>query len=249
MKPINGALAHELDILPGITAVIGSGGKSTLLKALGRELAQAGENVLLATSTHMYPVAGVPWEGSSRRLAGAPWRPVAGHRAGCTCEQCAGPRGSICQAGVLDPETGKLGAPRETFAELAARYSHVIVEADGSKHRPLKAHAAWEPAIPEGTGRVVWVVGASGLGRPIAEAVHRPEIFYELACAGPDDAAAPELVARVLDRERAALGLDGAALLVNQVDDDAGRAAAGKLTAALDRAHWGTVLEVSLAER
>ncbi|MDY4216977.1 MAG: hypothetical protein SOY10_06875 [Collinsella sp.] len=55
-----------------MTAIIGSGGKSTLLKALGLELMRAGGRVLLCTTTHMFPVAGVPWDGSSRRLDAAP---------------------------------------------------------------------------------------------------------------------------------------------------------------------------------
>ena len=72
METVNGSLASTLKIEPGITAIIGSGGKSTLLKTLGLELMRAGGRVLLCTTTHMFPVAGVPWDGSSRRLDAAP---------------------------------------------------------------------------------------------------------------------------------------------------------------------------------
>ena len=114
METTGGNLVSALKIEPGITAIIGSGGKSTLLKTLGLELMRAGGRVLLCTTTHMFPVAGVPWDGSNRRLDAAPWKPGALHAPGCTCEACAGlARGSICQAGVLDPETGKLSAPAE----------------------------------------------------------------------------------------------------------------------------------------
>ena len=143
METTSGNLAYALKLEPGITAIIGSGGKSTLLKALGLELMRAGGRVLLCTTTHMFPVAGVPWDGSSRRLDAAPWKPGAAHVPGCTCEACAGlARGSICQAGVLDPETGKLSAPAEPLGELAQRFNYVLAEADGSKRLPLKAHAA-----------------------------------------------------------------------------------------------------------
>lgn len=112
METVSGNLASALRIESGITAIIGSGGKSTLLKTLGLELMRAGGRVLLCTTTHMFPVAGVPWDGSSRRLDAAPWKPGTLHVPGCTCEACAGlVRGSICQTGVLDPETGKLSAP------------------------------------------------------------------------------------------------------------------------------------------
>ena len=68
METVSGNLASALRIEPGITAIIGSGGKSTLLKTLGLELMRAGGRVLLCTTTHMFPVAGVPWDGSNRRL-------------------------------------------------------------------------------------------------------------------------------------------------------------------------------------
>ncbi len=121
METMSGNLASALKIEPGITAVIGSGGKSTLLKTLGLELMRAGGRVLLCTTTHMFPVAGVPWDGSSRRLDAVPWKPGALHTPGCTCEVCAGlARGSICQAGVFVPEAGKLFRPRRVARPTGA---------------------------------------------------------------------------------------------------------------------------------
>lgn len=220
MDTVNGTLARLLDIKPGITAVIGSGGKSTLLKVLGRELMLAGNHVVLTTSTHMLPVAGVPWESATRRLTGTAWRMSGLHPAGCTCSQCSGPRGSICQAGVIDPDTGKLSAPRESFDELAQRFEYVLVEADGSKRLPFKAHASWEPVIPSGAANVIWIVGASGLGKPIGEVVHRPELFCQICGCAPHDVATPDRVAAVMKAEMANLHLERATVLLNQVDDD-----------------------------
>ena len=236
METVSGNLASALKIMPGITAVIGSGGKSTLLRTLGLELMRAGSRVLLCTTTHMFPVAGVPWDGSSRRLDAAPWKPGTLHAPGCTCEACADlSRGSICQAGVLDPETGKLSSPAEPLDELAQRFDYVLAEADGSKRLPLKAHAAWEPVIPTGTANVVWVVGASGLGKPIDEIVHRPELFCERCGCEPSDIATPERVAQVLDAEMRALNLNNARIMLNQVDTLADPTMADRFEAALDR--------------
>lgn len=244
METTGGNLASALKIETGITAIIGSGGKSTLLKTLGLELMRAGGRVLLCTTTHMFPVAGVPWDGSSRRLDAAPWKPGAAHVPGCTCEACAGlVRGSICQAGVLDPETGKLSAPAEPLNELAQRFDYVLAEADGSKRLPLKAHAAWEPVIPAATANVVWVVGASGLGKPINEAVHRPKLFCERCGCEPTDAATPERVAQVLNAEMQALGLSTARIILNQVDTLSDPAMADRFEAALDRPLIATSLK------
>ena len=244
METTSGNLAYALKLEPGITAIIGSGGKSTLLKALGLELMRAGGRVLLCTTTHMFPVAGVPWDGSSRLLDAAPWKPGAAHAPGCTCEACAGlARGSICQAGVLDPETGKLSAPAEPLGELAQRFNYVLAEADGSKRLPLKAHAAWEPVIPSGTANIVWIVGASGLGKPINEAVHRPELFCERCGCETTDIATPERVAQVLNAEMQALGLCTAHVILNQVDALSDPAMAARFEAALGRPVVATSLQ------
>lgn len=244
METMSGNLASALKIEPGITAIIGSGGKSTLLRALGLELMRAGGRVLICTTTHMFPVAGVPWDGSSRRLGAAPWKPGALHTPGCTCEICAGlARGSICQAGVLDPETGKLSAPAEPLGELAQRFNYVLAEADGSKRLPLKAHAAWEPVIPAATANVVWVVGASGLGRPINEAVHRPELFCERCGCELTDIATPERVAQVLNAELQMLNLISARVMLNQVDTLSDPSTADRFEAALGRPIIATKLK------
>ena len=127
-------------------------------------------------------------------------------------------RGSICQAGVLDPETGKLSSPAEPLDQLAQRYDYVLAEADGSKRLPLKAHAAWEPVIPSGTADIAWIVGASGLGKPISKAAHRPELFCERCGCELTDIATPERVAQVLNAEMQALELSTARVMLNQVD-------------------------------
>ena len=127
-------------------------------------------------------------------------------------------RGSICQTGVLDPETGKLSAPAEPLDQLAQRFDYVLAEADGGRRLPLKAHAPWEPVIPSGTANIAWLVGASGLGKPINEVVHRPELFCERCGCEPTDVATPERVARVLNAEMQALELSTARVMLNQVD-------------------------------
>ena len=244
METTIGNLASALKLEPGITAIIGSGGKSTLLKTLGLELMRAGGRVLLCTTTHMFPVAGVPWDGTGRRLDAAPWKPGAAHVPGCTCEACAGlARGSICQAGVLDPETGMLSAPAEPLGELAQRFNYVLAEADGSKRLPLKAHAAWEPVIPSGTANIVWIVGASGLGKPINEAVHRPELFCKRCGCETTDIATPERVAQVLNAEMQALELGTAHVILNQVDALSDSTMADRFEAALGRPVVATSLQ------
>lgn len=192
--------AEALGVGRGVTSVIGSGGKTSLLAALARELPGT---VVLATTTHILPFADVPLvtsgDAADVRAALAASRVV-----------CVGSRGE---------KDGKLVAPSLGMEALAALADYVLVEADGARRLPLKAHAAWEPVIPACSGRTVLVLGASGLDRPVRAAVHRPELFCELAGCAPEDPATPELVARAANAEALA---DVA--LVNQAETAPGRA-------------------------
>lgn len=184
----------------GITAVVGSGGKSTLLTQGARALAENGARVALATTTHMLPPAHLPLTRTVPELAEA-----LKHT-------------SVATIGELDRATGELSIPACGIEPLTAHADYVLVEADGSHRLPLKAHATYEPVIPSGAVRTILVVGASGFNRPIAQAVHRPAIFCELTGAVMGDIATPELVARAITAE--GLVRTGAdAVVINQVDN------------------------------
>ena len=171
-------LPEMLAIQPGVTAVIGGGGKTTLLRALADALAGT---VILTTSTHIFPAEGVPCltNASEATVRDALRR----SRVVCVGEPAA---------------EGKLHAPALPFGALAALADHVLVEADGAKHLPLKAHQPGEPVIPEEATQVIAVVGLSALGMPITEAAHRPALYARLAGCAETTLVTPEIVARAL---------------------------------------------------
>ena len=203
-------LAKLLDIHPGVTAVIGGGGKTTLLRTLGEELEEE-SRVLLCTTTKIFPFHDLP--------------------CAMTAEELNSLRRELrlmC-AGTPVPGTEKLTAPPVPMAELAAWFDYVLVEADGSAQRPFKAHASHEPVIPAEASQVICVVGASGFGKPIREATHRPELYAQLAGVSVEDPVAPETEAAVLQAE----GLHHR-IYVNQVETRQDLAAAEALAALLD---------------
>lgn len=58
----------------------------------------------------------------------------------------------------------------------------LLIEADGSRMKPLKAWAEYEPPIPSFVEMVVQVAGLTGLGKTLSdENVHRSEIFAKLS--------------------------------------------------------------------
>ena len=65
-------LAEILGVRKGVTAVIGGGGKTTLLRTLGEELARSGARVILATTTKFLPFPGIETvPGGEREVAEA----------------------------------------------------------------------------------------------------------------------------------------------------------------------------------
>ena len=195
-----------LEIRPGVTAIIGGGGKTTLLYALAREAA-VHSRVIVCTTTHILPPEHLPCisSGDEDEIAAAL------SRAGCICV-------GTKSAG------GKFSAPELSMRKIARLADFVFVEADGSKHRPLKAHASHEPVIPAEANQTILVLGASGLNRPICDAAHRPELYAKKLGVSEDDLATPYLAAKVLELEAL-----HTRVLVNQVETEADLANAREL--------------------
>lgn len=166
-----GIFSEALAIRPGVTAIIGSGGKTSLLYRLADELKDGG-SVLVTTSTHILPPEHLPVYTRTGRVRG------------------------VCCVGT--PCGIKLKAPEQSFEELAGLADFVLVEADGSAHLPIKAHASHEPPIPPNANNHILVVGVSGLNRPVGEAAHRAERFRALS---GSELASPEAVAAVIRAE------------------------------------------------
>ena len=183
-----------LEVEKGVTALIGGGGKTTLMYTLAEELRRRG-TVIVTTSTHIQRPEQYPVLTAVDDVAAA----LAEH-------------GAVCVAGE-SPE-GKLASPALSFAALAALADFVLVEADGAKRLPLKAHAPHEPVIPPNARRTVYVVGADGFGHSIRQVCHRPERYAALCGAAEDDIVTPALEAKVLHAE----GYDTGWVFINKVE-------------------------------
>lgn len=170
-----GSLSEALALGPReLVALVGAGGKSTLMLALGGELAGRGNTVLAATTTKVW---------KDQALAAGPLiLNRGGDREGRVLAAIQESGRAFVGGELL--ESGKISAvPPEVldalFASCVADY--LVVEADGASGRPLKAPERFEPVIPAGTTLAAAVIGLEALGRRVGgDTVFRPERFREV---------------------------------------------------------------------
>lgn len=212
-----------------VISVIGSGGKTSMLSFLARRL---NGSVILTTSTHMYPFDGVPLIDTGMSVKDCGMNTIPGSGSGdCVAEVIAHQIQNKLQTNRVvclgkKERSGKLADPSDAipFEALLSYADYVLVEADGSKGLPLKAHRPFEPVIPVCSSMTVCVVGASGIGKPLGEVCHCPDLFARIAGSSLDTIVTEEHIAAVLNWEDLA-----DCYLVNQVDSLADPGAARRL--------------------
>jgi probable selenium-dependent hydroxylase accessory protein YqeC len=170
---------HEL------VSIVGGGGKTSTLFALGRQL---GGRVVLTTTTKMSrdrrdgiePLLGPSDEELvavlDRRRVALVWGALTGGKA--------------------------VGVDPATCDRWFGMVDHVLVEADGARRRPLTAPGPFEPVVPRLTTAIVACVGAAALGRVIADACHRPMRVAALAGCSPAQRLTPERLAKIVASPR-----------------------------------------------
>ena len=163
MSPRTWTLRNALQIerRPELVALVGGGGKTSLMFALASEL--PGRRIVTTTTrifaAQMKHPPVVLSEHDLSRLDTA----LATH-------------GYCLVIGRVDGDKA-LGVEPDLPAQLLARpdVDYVIVEADGSRMRPVKVPAAHEPVMPLGTSLLAPLAGMDALEGPIDQVAHRPE--------------------------------------------------------------------------
>ena len=187
--------ALRLSPQPCLT-LVGAGGKTTALFHLARQLINRGLNtdtVLVAATTHL----------SVDQLSLADHHLPIPDPDEISHLDKELPAGVLLFTGVETSEKRVSGlslVALERLRQLAdSRQLPLLIEADGSRQKPLKAPAEHEPALPQFADTVVVVAGLSSLGKPLTEDwVHRPQCFGDLAGLTPGELITPEALARVL---------------------------------------------------
>ncbi len=166
--------ALNIDLtIPELISVVGAGGKTSTMFRLAQELRALGKKVLVTTTTNIAfsetTKADCVILDSSKDISSL-----------FSVEP--GTIACLGSSTVGDQEKLK-GIEREFVGKIYREhlFDYIIVEADGSKRRPIKAPAHYEPVIPRETTRVIGVIGLDALGKGITEDyVHRPSLFCSI---------------------------------------------------------------------
>lgn len=150
----------------GILSFVGGGGKTTTIFALGKELKNLGKKVLISTTTKIYePKKDYDYYFLERLPKG--FKPI---------------NGSITILGEEIREGKLIGLSLEKLDDIIENklFDFILIEADGSKEKPIKAMGECEPIVSKHTTKTFGIIGIDSLDKEIKNIVHRPELFIKI---------------------------------------------------------------------
>jgi len=175
-----------------VVSIVGSGGKTTLMFHLARELVKKGKRVITTTTTKIFP----PHPSESPCFITSKKEEILLRKAReyfqqknhvTLAEKFIGPKLKGLSPALID------NIQEQGIADV------ILIEADGAKHCPLKAPNETEPVIPLSTALVLAVVGLDGIGKTnSADNVFRPQYFSRITGIKEGEVITPESVCRVI---------------------------------------------------
>lgn len=182
--------AFGIDDQIHVIALVGGGGKTSLMYALAGEMVRARKTLVSTTTTRIFPP-------ESRQspclilLSGDPDLKELPSSISRFRHVTVGQ--SLLSVGKLE------GVTDATVAHCSEVADWVLVEADGAGRKPVKAPEAWEPVIPQITDLVIPVIGLDCLAKPATEEwVFRLERFLAVTGLIKGQLITPESLGRLL---------------------------------------------------
>ncbi|HYU71044.1 MAG TPA: selenium cofactor biosynthesis protein YqeC [Ktedonobacteraceae bacterium] len=190
-------LSDLLDLpLHPLISIVGAGGKTTTMYTLASELAQHGNRVITTTTTNIC----FPKQDETDTLIVATETPALLKMVSAAWKQhhrvtVAGRAIGSGKIAGLQPDQ-----PYELLMKSGADV--VIVEADGARHKMIKAPAEHEPVVPPQTNVALLMMSAEAINQPLSgEIAHRPERVAAVLGINQGDLLTPALVARLMMSE------------------------------------------------
>lgn len=163
-----------------VIAVVGAGGKTTLIKRMAKEYLAENKSVLITTSTHMF------WE-EETLVTDDPKEIIDAleKKRFCFAGREAEDKEAVPESSK-DLSYSKTNARKKitalspkTYEEVCSHSDVVLIEADGSRGLPLKFPNETEPVIYGNVDEIIVVFGIHSLGRKVKDVVHRWELVKD----------------------------------------------------------------------
>ncbi len=217
----------------GVVAIVGAGGKTSLMYRLAHELAESGETVLTTTTTRIL----APTKAQSPRVMLSTTPEDLLEKSKSILKHT--PHLTAASKKIHDQRDKLMGFHPDVIDDLKASglFRWIIVEADGAARKPLKAPAPHEPVIPGCTDWLVGVIGLNSVGKPLSEEwVFRPELYAGITGLAPGDPVTEASIATSITHDQGIMkGCPAAAARIaflNMADNQA-RLEAGRTIAQL----------------
>lgn len=178
-----------------LVSFVGGGGKTTTIFKLAKELKGLDKKVLVTTSTAIY----YPEENTYDKIIVDNSNEFMENLENINC-------GTITVIGrAISKENKLLGLSKELIEGIYYKkiFDYILVEADGSKRKTIKAPADHEPVIPRSTDKTIGVVGIDSIGKSINEEnVHRPELFCRVTDSKEKEIISEEKIFKLIKSDR-----------------------------------------------
>lgn len=166
---LNISKAMDIDLTKKeIISFVGGGGKTTAIFQLGKELIKYNKKVLISTTTKIFTPAKEEYDYFFLGDINKDFNPR---------------NSTIAILGKEIKDDKLIGISPERVEEILERniFDYILIEADGSKRKPIKAPGPNEPVILPATSKTVGVIGLDSLGTKIDSiTVHRPELLLKI---------------------------------------------------------------------
>lgn len=162
-----------------IRAIVGAGGKTSLIKKMAMEFAEDGKRVFVTTSTRMYIEEDTVISKSEDEMI-----------------EVLEKEGYLMAGTKYGTKIGPLA--EDAYKRICEKADEVLIEADGSKHLPLKMPNNDEPAIYSNVEEIIIVCGLHGLDKKAKDAVHRWELLEGVNGMSGDDIVIPSKLQEIL---------------------------------------------------
>lgn len=151
-----------------LISFVGGGGKTTIIFQLAEELTKAKKKVLISTTTKIFIPNKEEWDYFLLKDIKSSFTPL---------------KGTVTILGDYIKGEKLIGVNPEKIDEIVDRniFDFILIEADGSKRKSIKAPGSHEPLIPKKTDITIGIIGLDCLNKPINEkVVHRPELLKKI---------------------------------------------------------------------